>query len=326
MEDDRFNAYGARLTKESSIRSLANKLASPSSPSTSGSVDSATLPQEALPFSKLIRGGRTESLGGMLQAQGLNAVPSPEFQAPCQGCVYFSGGYTIQRHGSRDRKISDLANNDTMDAIQLELPKILRQVDKDQGREVGMKVGRAVVEFAAKYYGLFRENPAIAARKEPDAAVMAAMAKGAPSRSGASTPRRSGATGSRRCGGRTSANTSGTSGGGGVSGQMAHSAKLQERPTRVQHTHNRGQQHQHHHHHHYHPQQAPQPEAQAPLFMSGASTSSSPITTTFADSWDNHSGDSNQSGDSEMENDQEKHESVASPPRYPEIKRQASRL
>ncbi|KAG0284192.1 hypothetical protein BGZ96_011449 [Linnemannia gamsii] len=328
MEDDRFNAYGTRLTKESSIRSLANKVASPSSPSTTGSVDSATLPLEALPFSKLIRGGRTESLGGMLQAQGLNAVPSPEFQAPCQGCVYFSGGYTIQRHGSRNYKFSNLANNDTMDAIQLELPKILRQVEKDQGREVGMKVGRAVVEFAAKYYGLFRESPAIAAREEPDAAVMAAMVKGIPSRSGASTPRRSGATGSGRGVRRTGTNTSGASGEGGVSGQMAHSARLQERLARVQHTHSRAQQQQHHHHHHhrYNTQQAPQPAAQAPMFVSGASTSSSSTTTTFEDSWDNQSGDNNQSGDSEIESDLEKRESVGDPPRYPEIKRQASRL
>ena len=322
MDDDHLNAYGARLTKESSIRSLINEVTSSSSPSTSGTADSATSPREALPFSKLIRGGKTESLGGMFQAQELNAVPSPDFPAPCQECIYFFGGYTIQRHGSRDQTISDLANNDTMDAIQLELPKILRLVEKEQSREVGMKLGRAVVEFAAKYYGLFRESPAIAAREQPDTVIMAAMAKGASSRSGTSTPRRSGAAGSGRGGGRT-----GTGGGtnGGLAGQVAHSARLQERLARVQqHSHNRAQQHQHQHH--YQPRHHPQPTAQA--IMSGASTSSLSFTTTAAsDSWDNQSGDSNHSGDSEIENDREKRNSVSSSsPRRPEIKRQISRL
>ncbi|KAG0273978.1 hypothetical protein BGZ95_010213 [Linnemannia exigua] len=198
MDDDRLNAYAPR-TKGSSIRSLINRVVSSStssSASTSGpGTDFSALPQQGIQFSKLIRGGRTESLGGMFQAQGLNAVPSPEFQAPCQECVYFFGGYTVQRHGSSEfpyhHKDSDLASNGAMDAIQLELPKILRLVDKEQGREVGMKLGRAVVEFVAKYYGLFRETPAVIAREQPDAVVMAAMAKGVlSSRSGASTPRR----------------------------------------------------------------------------------------------------------------------------------------
>ncbi|KAF9281332.1 hypothetical protein BGZ88_011670 [Linnemannia elongata] len=323
MDDDHLNAYYARLSKESSIRSLINEVTLFSSPSTSGTADSTTLPQEALPFSKLIRGGKSESLGGMLQAQGLNAVPSPDFQAPCQECIYFFGGYTIQRHGSRDHKISDLSNNDTMDAIQLELPKILRLVEKEQGREVGMKLGRAVVEFSAKYYGLFKESPAIAAREQSDAAVMAAMAKGAPSRSGASTPRRSGTPGSGRGGGRI---VTGGGASGGMARQAAHSARLQERLARVQqHSHNRAQSPQHQHHHH--PQHHPQPTAQAT--MSVASTSSSSFTMTVAsDGWDNQSGDSHHSGDSEMENDRENHDSVSSSssPRRPEVKRQISRL
>ncbi|KAF9123768.1 hypothetical protein BGW39_008705 [Mortierella sp. 14UC] len=307
MDDDRLNAYGARLTKESSIRSLINKVVSPST----FPVDSSALLQQGVQFSKLVRGGRTESLGGMFQAQGLNAVPSPDFQAPCQECIYFFGGYTIQRHGSRNHKDSDLANNDTMDAIQLELPKILRLVDKEQGREVGMKLGRAVVDFAAQYYGLFRESPAIVAREQSDAVVMAAMAKGAlSSRSGSSTPRRGGATSSGRGGGRIGG--AGSSAGGGVAGQMVHSTRLQERLARIHHSHNRVPQQQHLHHHQ--PQALQQQQPGADPSVSVASSSSNNV----LDGWDQQSGDSNQSGDSEMENDREK--------RRPEIKRQASRL
>ncbi|KAK3839011.1 MAG: hypothetical protein J3R72DRAFT_423035 [Linnemannia gamsii] len=335
MDDDRLNAYASRLTKESSMRSLINKVVSPStssssSASTSGPVtDFSAMLQQGMQFSKLIRGGRTESLGGMLQAQGLNAVPSPEFQAPCQECIYFFGGYTIQRHGSRDHhhyhKDSALANNDTMDAIQLELPKILRLVDKEQGREVGMKLGRAVVDFVAQYYGLFRETPAVVAREQPDAVVMAAMAKGVlSSRSGASTPRRSSGRGGGGRIGVAGSNGSGGRGGGGAAGQMVHSMRLQERLARVHHSHNRIQQQQHSHHHQHHPQQQQQHEAGADPSVSIASCSSS-NNPSSSDGWDQQSGDSHQSGDSEMENEREKCESGSSA-RRPEIKRQASRL
>ncbi|KAF9900443.1 hypothetical protein EC991_007337 [Linnemannia zychae] len=307
MDDDRLNAYAAQLTKEPSIRSLINKVVFNAPPP----ADSLAVPQPRLPFSKLIRGGKTESLGGMFQAQGLNAVPSPDFQAPCQECVYFFGGYTIQSHGSHDHKDSDLANNDTMDAIQLELPKILRLVDKEQGREVGMKLGRAVVEFAAQYYGLFRENLAVAAREQPDATVMAAMARGTlSSRSGSSTPRRSGATGSGRGGGRTGAAGSNGNGAGGMTGQMAHSTRLQERLARVHHSHDRAPQQQHLHNH--------QPQQQQHMQLGADHSVAVALSNNPSDGWDQQSGDSNQSGDSEMENDRDR--------RRPEIKRQASRL
>ncbi|KAF9427934.1 hypothetical protein BGZ94_003794 [Podila epigama] len=101
--------------------------------------------------------GHDASLGGMLQRQGLNTVPSPEHPAPCRECVYFFGGYTIQRHGSRDSHDKQSGSGSyAMDAIQLELPKTLRFVDKEGGREVGMRMGYAVVEYMARYYGLSR--------------------------------------------------------------------------------------------------------------------------------------------------------------------------
>lgn len=66
----------------------------------------------ALTFAELVRG--PTSLGARLDAAGYAAMPSPRFVAP-HGLPYFSGGYTLRRHGSRDGK--------PVDAIQLEAPK-----------------------------------------------------------------------------------------------------------------------------------------------------------------------------------------------------------
>jgi len=96
--------------------------------------------------------GQNNSLGGMLQAQGLDSLPSPGHPAPARGTAYFYGGYTTRRHGSRDRK--DGEEESKTDAIQLEIPKTLRFVDKEQGREIGMRMGQAVVDFMARYYDL----------------------------------------------------------------------------------------------------------------------------------------------------------------------------
>jgi len=319
MHDDLLNLYAARLAKESSIRTLINKsLFSPTSFSSDPQEkQQQRSEQQPFQFSNLIRGGKTESLGGMFQAQGLNAVPSPEFKAPCQECIYFFGGYTIQYHGSRDPRDSDLVTNGTtisnigtMDAIQLELPKILRLVEKDQGREVGMKLGRAVVEFASRYYGLFRETASVVAREQPDAVVMGAMAKGMlSSRSGASTPRQGGTSANGGRGGGDSSGSGASGGGGGASSQLAHSSRLQERLARVYYAHNRAQQRQ--------PQQQQQVVSGASLFPHMASPSGP--TSIPSDGWDNQSGDSNQSSDSEVENE-------SKVVRRLEVKRQTSRL
>ncbi|KAF8930973.1 hypothetical protein BGZ58_007916 [Dissophora ornata] len=169
MDDEQLDTHAHMLAKESSIRSLvsrvtvANDGASsapvlPTPPSTQISLASGRHCQDQqeddkenskLAFSTLLR-GRNDSLGGMLQAQGLNSLPSPEHLAPCQECIFFFGGYTIQAHGTRDREYST-------DAIQLELPRTLRLVAKEEGREIGMQLGKAVVEYMAKHYGVFEE-------------------------------------------------------------------------------------------------------------------------------------------------------------------------
>jgi hypothetical protein len=66
-----------------------------------------------LPFSGLLRG--IGSFGGMLEAQGIRAVPSPGDPSPGSE-AYYSGGYNTRRHGSR-------ATGSLVDGIQLELPR-----------------------------------------------------------------------------------------------------------------------------------------------------------------------------------------------------------
>ncbi|GJJ71659.1 hypothetical protein EMPS_04009 [Entomortierella parvispora] len=169
MSDTRLDANARNLTEETSIRSLITYLQeqeengtrrstsdskSPLSTSSSSSFPSSpespppssmsNAASGSVPFSKWIRGTQ-ESMGGMLQVQGLSSVPSPQNPSPCNECIYFFGGYTIQQHGTRDRE-------DALDAIQLELPKTVRLVEKEEGREMGMRIGRAVFEYMRRYY------------------------------------------------------------------------------------------------------------------------------------------------------------------------------
>jgi hypothetical protein len=66
-------------------------------------------------FAELVRG--QTSLGGLLEARGLAAVPSPK-QTLAAGEPYFNGAYDIVAHGSRDKA--------QLDGIQLEVPVQMR--------------------------------------------------------------------------------------------------------------------------------------------------------------------------------------------------------
>ncbi|CAO3569031.1 unnamed protein product [Mortierella alpina] len=171
--DEQLNAQARNLSEISGIRSLISRTVNTSSPATDRTLldieRQRNTEAERIPFSALIR-GRTESLGGMLQSEGLNAVPSPKNPAPCRECIYFFGGHTVQIHGSVQHT-SDGSTNQrpAMDAIQLELPKILRLVENPEAHEIGMKLGSAVVQFMARYYGVFttstRTNELVSAKR-----------------------------------------------------------------------------------------------------------------------------------------------------------------
>lgn len=82
----------AALADRSSIRSLAGR--------------------GGVPFVELLRG--ETSFGGLLQRRGYPAVPSPEHPHAGES-TFFSGGYNVRRHGSRD--------GGTIGAIQVECPR-----------------------------------------------------------------------------------------------------------------------------------------------------------------------------------------------------------
>ncbi len=64
-----------------------------------------------VPFSTLLRG--TNSLGGLLQAHGYPAVPSPAIPDPGRGNSFFDGGYNVRRYGS--------SGGGSIDGVQMEL-------------------------------------------------------------------------------------------------------------------------------------------------------------------------------------------------------------
>ena len=65
-----------------------------------------------LSFAALVRG--PSSMGARLEEAGYASVPSPSSPSP-GGLPYYSGGYTLRRHGS--------SGGEPVDAIQLEAPK-----------------------------------------------------------------------------------------------------------------------------------------------------------------------------------------------------------
>lgn len=146
LDDTQLNAHAHVLINLTSVRSLENI-----TQQDPNSCDRENQDPSKITLSDFLR-GQNDSLGGMLQAQGLDSLPSPGHPAPARGADYYYGGYTTRRHGSRYRE--DGKQEGAMDAIQLEMPKTLRFVDKEQGREIGMCMGQAVVKFMARYYNL----------------------------------------------------------------------------------------------------------------------------------------------------------------------------
>ncbi|KAG0348971.1 rRNA-binding ribosome biosynthesis protein utp25 [Podila humilis] len=148
QDDQQLDNNSAVIVQKSSVRSLLENIVILNGSKSDHSSKVSASQSRRIAFSSFLR-GQFDSLGGRFQAQGLGTVPSPENPAPCDECTYFFGGYTTQEHGSRSKSFS------AMDAIQLELPKVLRFVDAEEGREIGMRLGQAVTEFMAQYYGLW---------------------------------------------------------------------------------------------------------------------------------------------------------------------------
>ncbi len=99
LADDSLNAL--EFVSKSSLRSLAYR--------------------SPLPFAGLIRGD--SSFGGILERDGYPAVPSPNNPDP-GGKPFFSGGYNLERHGSRDGGM--------IDGLQVEAPLSVRESEAER--------------------------------------------------------------------------------------------------------------------------------------------------------------------------------------------------
>jgi hypothetical protein len=85
------------------------------------------------------------SLGGMLAAAGLPAVPSPADRAPKPADEYFTGAYNTYRHGS--------AKGGPIDAIQLEMPlDVIGDKPENLQRVAGI-VAAALAAYLERHYG-----------------------------------------------------------------------------------------------------------------------------------------------------------------------------
>jgi len=96
-------------------------------------------------FHELIRGER--SLGGLMEARGYRSVPSPANQHPGDG-NYFSGGYTTQRHGSRD--------GGTIDSVQVESPRDVRH--RDPGHKDMLSYAGHLADSLLEFFSLNYPN------------------------------------------------------------------------------------------------------------------------------------------------------------------------
>ncbi len=121
--DEKLDA-GTLLIRQSSIRDLDQR-----SPAT---------------FIELLRG--TTSLGGLLEARGYTAVPSPGVHSPAEGEQYFMGGYTIDQHGSRDGR--------TINAIQIESPFEGVRDTKDHREKFARTLAEVLPVYFKTHFGI----------------------------------------------------------------------------------------------------------------------------------------------------------------------------
>jgi hypothetical protein len=92
-------------------------------------------------FIEVLRG--PTSLGGLLDAAGVKAVPSPTYPGP-DGGGYFTGGYNVRRHGSRDGGV--------VDATQIESHFSYINAGAAAREDYSRKLTDAIVVFMEEHY------------------------------------------------------------------------------------------------------------------------------------------------------------------------------
>lgn len=100
--------------------------------------------QSYLSFAELLR-GKTTSLGGRLQSYGYETVPSHVHKHPLKTEKYFHGGYSVQKYGSRH-------GEQVVDAIQIELPRLLRLGNEEQKEQFLLDISESISWFVKEYY------------------------------------------------------------------------------------------------------------------------------------------------------------------------------
>lgn len=94
------------------------------------------------PLSALLRG--PQSLGGLLESRGFAAVPSPDRPGPGKA-AYFNGGYTTQRHGSRQ--------GGGLSAIQVECPWEGVRDEPEHRRRFARALAEALGPYFQAHFG-----------------------------------------------------------------------------------------------------------------------------------------------------------------------------
>jgi len=99
----------------------------------------------------------TNSLGSYIEQEGFKAFPSPRQPSPGD-YAYYNGGYSVERHGSKD--------NGNFDAILVETPSEVRiDVPRSTRIEFGDALGRAIANFFVFNYGLRKSHEEQSAKK-----------------------------------------------------------------------------------------------------------------------------------------------------------------
>jgi len=130
------------LLSASQLRLSNAELASGSLLGVSSIARLATDARGAPSVGELLRG--PTSLGGLLSARGVPAVPAPAAPAPLVGEDYFSGGYNTDRHGSR--------RGGLVDAIQIECHFAgVRDTPENRARFAGILTDALLVLLRDRY-------------------------------------------------------------------------------------------------------------------------------------------------------------------------------
>lgn len=99
-------------------------------------------------FAEILRG--PTSLGGLLEAEGIGVVPSPMNPGPGRN-AFFTGGYNVRRHGSRDDGV--------IDGSQLEMHFNYINAGSEAREAFAITLTDAMVTFMETHYGFDLDAP-----------------------------------------------------------------------------------------------------------------------------------------------------------------------